>query len=358
MNVEQENFFFSILRVGPAAAQVVGHEPRHRVAKSALITTRVGRGSSPGRVRTPTARRPSNSDLRHRPRRARSSTPISLGDAGHRLADAPQPPIGCQTPYSYSRNDRIENRLGQLNGDMPEVLRLERERQPDARVAEVAAQFARRATATAAAAAAASAVASVSRSRQPRNGRSRHGRNASELDAVVGEEPAHVRRRRPGRAWRSRLPCRAMSGVQSRSPPAPKTRRYCGSSRTIGTSASQVAADGCEDALAGRAGRGRTSARGRSGSRRPRSAERPPADARQPLERRVTSTARPGPAARRAASPPGPAPMMTTCRVIADPWATRSVGRRTDDRHVRDRGQVRPDFGRGANRMHTGRPSW
>src|SRR3954467_6215018 len=32
---------------------------------------------------------------------------------------APQPPVGCQTPCSYSRNDRIENKLGQLNGDMP-----------------------------------------------------------------------------------------------------------------------------------------------------------------------------------------------------------------------------------------------
>src|SRR5208283_2512738 len=32
---------------------------------------------------------------------------------------APQPPSGWKTPYSYSRNDRIEKRLGQLKGDIP-----------------------------------------------------------------------------------------------------------------------------------------------------------------------------------------------------------------------------------------------
>ena len=27
--------------------------------------------------------------------------------------------MGWKTPYSYSRKERIEKRLGQLNGDMP-----------------------------------------------------------------------------------------------------------------------------------------------------------------------------------------------------------------------------------------------
>ena len=30
-----------------------------------------------------------------------------------------QPPVGCQMPCSYSRNDRMENKLGHWNGDMP-----------------------------------------------------------------------------------------------------------------------------------------------------------------------------------------------------------------------------------------------
>src|SRR5262245_63520342 len=46
-------------------------------------------------------------------------TPISVATRAIASDTALQPPIGCQTPYSYSRNDRIENRLGQLNGDMP-----------------------------------------------------------------------------------------------------------------------------------------------------------------------------------------------------------------------------------------------
>ena len=32
---------------------------------------------------------------------------------------APQPPRGWNTPNSYSMNDRMVNRLGQRNGDMP-----------------------------------------------------------------------------------------------------------------------------------------------------------------------------------------------------------------------------------------------
>ena len=32
---------------------------------------------------------------------------------------APQPPRGWNTPNSYSMKDRMVNRLGQRNGDMP-----------------------------------------------------------------------------------------------------------------------------------------------------------------------------------------------------------------------------------------------
>ena len=35
---------------------------------------------------------------------------------------APQPPRGWNTPNSYSMNDRMVNRLGHLNGDMPRYL--------------------------------------------------------------------------------------------------------------------------------------------------------------------------------------------------------------------------------------------
>ena len=104
--------------VRPAAAQAVRHQALHRAREVGVDHDRVARLCAPAAVRTPTARRPS--------KRISSTGFIeadfhaqSLGDARHRGVSAAQPPIGCKTPYSYSRNERIENRLGQWNGDMP-----------------------------------------------------------------------------------------------------------------------------------------------------------------------------------------------------------------------------------------------
>ena len=134
MNVEHENFFFGDLRVGPAAAQAVGHELRHGVGEVGVDHQRVG----PVLARRRSARRrPAavEQDLLHLLAERERHAQLARRRGPSPRVTAPQPPIGCQTPYSYSRNDRIENRLGQLNGDMPRYLRLERERQPHARVA-------------------------------------------------------------------------------------------------------------------------------------------------------------------------------------------------------------------------------
>jgi hypothetical protein len=47
------------------------------------------------------------------------ATPRSAATRAIARVTAPQPPIGWNTPYSYSMNARMENRLGQWNGDMP-----------------------------------------------------------------------------------------------------------------------------------------------------------------------------------------------------------------------------------------------
>ena len=52
----------------------------------------------------------------------RISTPSSVATRAMAVITAPQPPRGCHTPYSYSMNDRMVNRLGQRNGDMPRYL--------------------------------------------------------------------------------------------------------------------------------------------------------------------------------------------------------------------------------------------
>ena len=87
-------------------------------AKSALTTTASGALLATGRARTPTALRPSKR-ISSTGSARRMSTPISSATRAMARVTAPQPPVGCQTPYSYSRKESIENRLGQLNGDMP-----------------------------------------------------------------------------------------------------------------------------------------------------------------------------------------------------------------------------------------------
>ena len=48
-----------------------------------------------------------------------NSTPISLAISPILSVTLPSPPIGWKIPYSYSKNARIVNKLGQLNGDIP-----------------------------------------------------------------------------------------------------------------------------------------------------------------------------------------------------------------------------------------------
>src|SRR3954454_23614667 len=117
MNVEQEKRLDSSLRSDQRRRRWSGTSRVIARAKSALITS-ASQSYSPFVVTTPTARRPSK----------RTAVTSSLSEivaprfvAARAIArdTAPHPPYGCQTPCSYSRNDRIENRLGQLNGDMP-----------------------------------------------------------------------------------------------------------------------------------------------------------------------------------------------------------------------------------------------
>ena len=89
-------------------------------AKSALIT-RASKCSTPAAVRMPVARRPSNRiSCTGSPRR--NSAPMSRATSPSVSISAPQPPRGWNTPNSYSMNDRMVNRLGQRNGDMPRYL--------------------------------------------------------------------------------------------------------------------------------------------------------------------------------------------------------------------------------------------
>ena len=218
MNVEHENFFFAIFASVQRRRRWSGTSFVIAWAKSALITTASAR-YSPSSVRTPTARWPSNStSFTSSP--SEKVTPSSAAMRAIASDTAEQPPIGCHTPNSYSRNDRIENRLGQLNGDMPEVLRLERERQPDARVAEVAAEFANRATATAAASAAASASRQLEQVAPAEERRFRGtGGSRSSLSRLSARN-----RRTFGGVGRAelrdlRFACARGSGVQSSWPP-------------------------------------------------------------------------------------------------------------------------------------------
>ena len=147
---------------------------------------------------------------------------------------APQPPIGWKTPCSYSRNDRIENRLGQRNGDMPRyfdwnvnasrILSSEKNvPSSESRLFQglsIGISLSR---------------SGVARSIQLSNGCSRNGAkraNFSRLDVMnLVNAPRSAGDRRETSAS-----MRSMLGVASSSPPAPKTSRYCGSRRTISTS--------------------------------------------------------------------------------------------------------------------------
>ena len=118
MNVEQENFLPRQFPVGPAAAKMIGHEiVLIARAKSALTTTASARYVPLGlcglRRLAPGEQNFLDgfieTDLHSEPPATRAIAAVI----------AAQPPIGWQTPCSYSRKLRMLNRLGQRNGDMP-----------------------------------------------------------------------------------------------------------------------------------------------------------------------------------------------------------------------------------------------
>ena len=118
MNVEHENCFLAIFASVQRRRRRSGTSRRHGAGEVGVDHQGVGpvrRPSATGRRRPAGPRTGSP-----RPRRpARSRRPGPRPTRAIASVTAPQPPIGWKTPYSYSRNDRIENRLGQLNGDIP-----------------------------------------------------------------------------------------------------------------------------------------------------------------------------------------------------------------------------------------------
>ena len=118
MNVEQENCFFAIFASVQRRRRWSGTSCVIAWAKSALITSASARYSpcvGPHADRPPAVEQ----DLLHLLAERERHAQLARRRGPSPRDTAAQPPIGCQTPYSYSRNDRIENRLGQLNGDMP-----------------------------------------------------------------------------------------------------------------------------------------------------------------------------------------------------------------------------------------------
>ena len=74
--------------------------------------------STPDAVRMPVARRRSKITS-STGESVQISTPSRSATRAIAAVTAAHPPMGWKTPYSYSRNERIENRLGQRNGYMP-----------------------------------------------------------------------------------------------------------------------------------------------------------------------------------------------------------------------------------------------
>ena len=147
---------------------------------------------------------------------------------------APQPPIGWKTPCSYSRNERIENRLGHLKGDMPRYfdwnVKASRIRSSLKKVPSSASRLRHGLSIGT------SLISSgLARSSQLWNGCSRNGANRSNLARVLSMNRVKAPRSADENRETS-ASIRAMSGVQESSPPAPKIKRYCGSRRTISTS--------------------------------------------------------------------------------------------------------------------------
>ena len=120
MKVEQENFLRPIFSSVQRLRRWLGTSRVIVWAKSELITS-ASALYSPALVRTPTALRPWNR-ISSTGSFRRMRTPISVAAFAIAAMTAPVPPRGWWTPNSYSMNDRIVNRLGQRNGDMPRYL--------------------------------------------------------------------------------------------------------------------------------------------------------------------------------------------------------------------------------------------
>ena len=120
MNVEQEYFFDSSFLSVHRFLALLGTMLVIALAKSALTITRSAM-SVPFSVRTPIAVLPSMmTSSTASP--SRNCTPISSAISAMRTGTEPSPPVGWKIPYSYSRNARMVNKLGQLNGDIPRYL--------------------------------------------------------------------------------------------------------------------------------------------------------------------------------------------------------------------------------------------
>ena len=147
---------------------------------------------------------------------------------------SPQPPIGWKTPCSYSRNDRIEKRLGQRNGDMPRYfdwnVKARRIRSSEKnRPSSESKLFHGLSRGTS------FSKSGFAKSVHRSNGFSRNGANRTNFSLVsVMNRVNAPRSLGERRATASSILSR--SGVAKRSPPEPKMRRYCGSSLTISTS--------------------------------------------------------------------------------------------------------------------------
>ena len=89
-------------------------------AKSALTTTASAAWCRPP-TSTPIARRPAKA-MRSTGLSNRMSTPMRAAARAIASDTAPQPPMGWNTPCSYSRKLRMVNRLGQRNGLIPRYL--------------------------------------------------------------------------------------------------------------------------------------------------------------------------------------------------------------------------------------------
>ncbi len=189
MTVEQENRFLASFASVQRRRSRSGTRLAIVCAKSALIT-RASRGRSPrsSARRSPCGRRKRS---RRPALRAGSVTPRPRATRAMASIIAPHPPRGWNTPYSYSRNARMVNRLGHLNGDIPRYL-LWKENASRTRGSLKCGRDRRRHCETDAEQAVPSAGRGVKQARQLEKGRCRIGRKASNFARFSVDEARHA----------------------------------------------------------------------------------------------------------------------------------------------------------------------